>query len=165
MKIAHALLVLGIALSLSVATLHAGQNPCSECAMELADSVNITKVGFGYDRNKLKAEELAYNAARDSLLAELRDSVAMICVEVELKQDKSGEYLNIKFFSKNEEPTRYYFQEDGILTSIKVLCKESACEEKKKYKACCVLGAPKEDFSRASNVVMFHILQKMSSFF
>ena len=146
-------------------TLHAEQNPCSECAMVFADSVNITKVGFGCDRSKLKAEELAYIAARDSLSAELRDSVAMICIEAELKQYKSGEYLNIKFFSKNEEPTRYYFQEDDILTSIKVLCKESVCEGKKKYRACCVLSAPKEDFSRAANVVMFRILQMMSSFF
>lgn len=162
---AHTLFILGITLFLSVTTLHAEQNPCSECAMELADSVNITKVGFGYDRNKLKAETLAYIAARDSLLAEMRDSVAMICVEVEAKQDKSGEYLSIKFFSKDEEPTRFYFQEDGILTSIKVLCKESVCEGKKKYKACCVLSAPKEDFSHASNVVMFRILQMMSSFF
>lgn len=162
---AHTLLVLGIAFFLSVTTLHAEQNPCSECAMEFADSVNITKVGFGYDKKKLKAETLAYNAARDSLLAELRDSVAMICVEVEVKQDKSGEYLNIKFFSKDEEPARYYFQEDGVLTDIKVLCKESVCEGKKKYKACCVLSAPKEDFSRASNVVMFRIIQMMSSFF
>lgn len=161
----HALLVLGIALFLSVTTLHAGQNPCSECTMEFADSVSITKVGLGYDKNKSKAETLAYNAARDSLLAELRDSVAMICVEVEVKQYKSGEYLNIKFFSKNEEPTRFYFQEDGILTCIKVLCKESVCEGKKRYKACCVLSAPKEDFSRAANVVMFRILQMMSSFF
>lgn len=84
---AHTLFILGIILFLSVTTLHAEQNPCSECAMELADSVNITKVGFGYDRNKLKAEALAYIAARDSLLAELCDSVAMICVEVELKQE------------------------------------------------------------------------------
>lgn len=162
---AHTLFVLGIVFFLSVTTLHAEHNPCSECAMVFADSVNITKVGFGYDRNKLKAEALAYIAARDSLLAELRDSVAMICVEVEIKQDKSREYLNIKFFSKDEEPTRYYFQEDGILTSIKVLCKESVCEGKKKYKACCVLSATKEDFSHASNVVMFRILQMMSSFF
>lgn len=162
---AHTLFVLGIVFFLSVTTLHAEHNPCSECAMELADSVNITKVGFGYGKNKSKAEELAYFAARDSLLAELRDSVAMICVAVEIKQDKSREYLNIKFFSKDEEPTRYYFHEDGILTSIKVLCKESICEGKKKYKACCVLSAPKEDFSHASNVVMFRILQMMSSFF
>lgn len=161
----HNLFVLGIAFFISVMTLHAEQNPCSECAMEFADSVSITKVGLGYDKNKLKAEALAYIVARDSLLAELRDSVAMICVEVEVKKDKSGEYLNIKFFSKNEEPTRYYFQEDDILTSIKVLCKEGVCEGKKKYKSCCVLSAPKEDFSRASNVVMFRILQMMSSFF
>lgn len=80
MKI-HNLFVFGIAFFISVTTLHAEHNPCSECAMELADSVNITKVGFGYGKNKSKAEELAYFAARDSLLAELRDSVAMICVE------------------------------------------------------------------------------------
>ena len=108
--------------------------------MELADSVNITKVGFGCDRSKLKAEELAYFAARDSLLAELRDSVAMICVAVEIKQDKSREYLNIKFFSKDEEPTRYYFQEDGILTSIMVLSKRVLAREKRntKHVACLV---------------------------
>jgi len=162
---AHTIFVFGIAFFLSVTTLHAEQNPCSECAMELTDSVSIRKVGLGYDRNKLKAETIAYSAARDSLLAELRDSVAMICVEVEVMRDESGEYLSIKFFSKDEEPTRYYFSEDGILTNIKVLCKESVCERKKKYKACCVLSAPKEDFSRASNVVMFHILKMMHSSF
>ena len=84
---AHTLFILGITLFLSVTTLHAEQNPGSECAMVFADSVNITKVGFGYGKNKSKAEVLAYSAARDSLLAELRDSIAMICVEVELKQE------------------------------------------------------------------------------
>lgn len=157
-------LIIGIAFSLFVMTLHAEQNLCAECLTEQTDSVNIRKVGLGYSKSQAKAEELALQAARDSLLEVLRDSVGMICNEVEVKRDKSGEYLSIKFFSKDEEPTRYYFVEDGILKDVSVLCKESVCEGKKKYKACCVLSAPKKDFTRAANVVMFQILNRMSFF-
>lgn len=153
-----------IALFMSVMTIHAEQNLCAECMTEQTDSVNIRKVGFGYEKNKAKAEELAQQTARDSLLEVLRDSVATICAEVEVKRDKSGEYLNIKFFSKNEEPSRYYFTQDGILTDINVVCNESVCDGKKKYKACCVLSAPEKDFTRAANVVMFRILGQMSMF-
>lgn len=153
-----------IALFMSVMTIHAEQNLCAECMTEQADTVNIRKVGFGYGKNKAKAEELAQQAARDSLLEVLRDSVATICAEVEVKSDKSGEYLSIKFFSKNEEPSRYYFAQDGILTGINVVCNESVCDGKKKYKACCVLSAPEKDFTRAANVVMFRILGQMSMF-
>ena len=164
MKTFAFLINLWITLFVSGMTIHAEQNLCAECRTEQTDSVNIRKVGFGYGKNKAKAEEIAQQAARDSLLEMLRDSVATICAEVEVKSDKSGEYLSIKFFSKNEEPTRYYFIEDGILTNINVICKESVCEEKKKYKACCVLSAPKKDFTRAANVVMFQILGRMSMF-
>lgn len=153
-----------IALFMSVMTIHAEQNLCAECRTEQTDSVNIRKVGFGYEKNKAKAEELAQQAARDSLLEVLRDSVATICAEVEVKSDKSGEYLSIKFFSKNEVPSRYYFTQDGILTDINVVCKESVCVEKKKYKACCVLSASKKNFTRAANAVMFRILGQMSMF-
>lgn len=164
MKTFAFLINLCFALFMSVMTIHAEQNLCAECRTEQTDSVNIRKVGFGYGKNKAKAEELAQQAARDSLLQVLRDSVATICAEVEVKSDKSGEYLSIKFFSKNEEPSRYYFAQDGILTDINVACKESVCEEQKKYKACCVLSAPEKDFTRAANVVMFQILGRMSMF-
>ena len=164
MKTFAFLINLCLTLSVSVMTIHAEQNLCAECMTEQTDSVNLRKVGFGYGKNKAKAEEFAQLAARDSLLQVLRDSVATICAEVEVKSDKSGEYLNIKFFSKNEEPSRYYFTQDGILTDINVVCKESVCVEKNKYKACCVLSAPEKDFTRAANVVMFRILGQMSMF-
>lgn len=164
MKAFAFLINLWIALFVSVMTIHAEHNLCAECITEQADTVNIRKVGFGYEKNKAKAEELAQQAARDSLLEVLRDSVATICAEVEVKSDKSGEYLSIKFFSKNEEPSRYYFAQDGILTDINVVCNESVCDGKKKYKACCVLSAPEKDFTRAANVVMFQILGQMSMF-
>lgn len=164
MKTFAFLINLWITLFVSGMTIHAEQNLCPECRTEQTDSVNIRKVGFGYEKNKAKAEELAQQTARDSLLEVLRDSVATICAEVEVKSDKSGEYLSIKFFSKNEEPSRYYFAQDGILTDINVVCKESVSEGKKKYKACCVLSAPEKDFTRAANVVMFRILGQMSMF-
>lgn len=159
---ALSLLFFCIAFSRSVMTLHAEQSPCSKCAER--DTIDIRKTGLAYSKSQTKAEELAQQTARDSLLEVLRDSVATICAEVEVKHDKSGEYLSIKFFSKNEEPSRYYFTQDGILTDINVVCKESVCVEKKKYKACCVLSAPRKDFTRAANAVMFQILGQMSMF-
>ena len=165
MKARTILICIGIALLMSGLTLHAEQNPCMECIAEKTDTINIRKIGYGYSKDRLKAEALAQIAARDSLLEVLRDSVAMICYSVEVKRDAEGDYLRIKYFNKKEKPTKYYFMNDGILTNITVLCQESVCDEKKKYKACCVLGAPEKDFSRASNTVMFEILCMMSSFF
>ena len=164
MKIRTILICLGIALCVPIITVHAEQNPCKECATEKTDTINIRKIGYGYSKDRLEAEALAQIAARDSLLEVLRDSVAMICYNVEVMRDTEGDYLNIQYFSKNEKPTKYYFKDDGILTNITVLCKESVREEKKKYKACCVLSAPGGDFSRASNIVMFQILSMMSFF-
>lgn len=150
---------------ISAEALHAEQNLCRECMEESKDTINVRKMGVAYSKDKSEAESMAKIAARDSLLEVLRDSVAVICAEVEIKKDAHGEYLAIKYFDKNEQPTKYYFQEDNILTAPTIVCQQYVCEEGKKYKACCVLSAPIEEFSQASNIVMFQILSIMSSFF
>lgn len=153
------------ALLFSVRALHAEQNLCRECMEESKDTINIIKMGVGFGKNQSEAESLAQIAARDSLLEELRDSVALICSEVEIKKYADGEYLAIKYFDKNEQPTKYYFREDSILTTTTIMCQQCVREGKKRYKACCVLSAPRAEFSRASNIVMFQILTIISSFF
>lgn len=154
-----------VALALSVSVSAVENNHCPECTDELNDSINICKIGFGQSRNKLEAAAMAKIEARDALLEVLRDSVALICCQVEVKRDNDGEFLSIKYFNKKEHPTKYYFREDSILTNVAVRCEECARDGKKEYKACCILSAPREDFSRASNIVMFQILGMMSSFF
>lgn len=154
-----------IALSLSVSVSAVEINHCTECANELNDSATISKIGYGHSRNRSKAVAMAKTEARNALLDVLRDSVAQICYQVEVQRDDDGEFLNIKYFNKKEDPTKYYFWGDSILTDVMIRCEECARDGRHEYKACCVLSAPREDFSRASNIVMFQILRMMSSFF
>lgn len=139
-----------IALALSVSVSAVEINHCIECTNELNDSVTISKIGYGHSRNRSEAVAMAKTEARSALLDVLRDSVAQICYLVEVQHDEDGEFLNIKYFNKKEDPTKYYFQGDSILTNVTVRCEECAREGKQEYKACCVLSAPREDFSRAS---------------
>ena len=149
-------------LSLSVSLSAVENRSCTKCAEALNDSVNICKIGYGLSRNKLEAAAMAKIEARDALLDELRDSVALICRQVDVMRDDEGEFLSIKYFNKNETPTKYYFHADNILKNVTILCEECTRNEMREYHACCVLCAPRDDFSRASNIVMFQILGMMS---
>ena len=158
------LLCIFIAMLFIMTTLCARQYEKAESVPVQKDTINVVKVGYGHSEKRAKAKALALEAANDSLLLVLRDSVAPICKEVKVCRDEKGEYLQIKFFTNKEQPSKFYFHEEGILNNITVVHKECVRGEDKRYKAECVLSAPREEFSRASNIVMFHILEIMSSF-
>lgn len=156
-------LYLCFTLCFSCMVLHARSSKCEGCVRALRDSNVVCKIAYGYSTDRKKAETQAKNKARRALLKELCDSVAEICHQVEVKRDAEGEYLRIKYFSEEEKGTKYYFHEDGILNHIKIRCRDCVLNKKNgKYEACYVLSAPKEEFSRASDIVMFQILKIMS---
>ena len=154
-----------IALCLFTMPLCAESSKCEKCVTELEDSNVVCKIGYGHSTNRKIAKEQAKSKARDALLEVLRDSVAEICRHVEVQSDAEGEYLSIKYFSEEEECTKYYFHEDGFLNHIKTRCREWVRKKDGVYEASCVLSAPKEEFSRASNFVMFQILNIMADYF
>ena len=157
-------LYLCIAFCLSAMPLWAESNKCERCVKKLENSNVVCKIGYGHSTNKKIAEAQAERKAKGTLLEVLRDSVAVICYHVEVRRDAEGEYLSIKYFSEEEEGTKYYFHEDGLLNRITIRCRECVRKKNGVYEASCVLSAPKEEFSRASNIVMFQILNIMACY-
>ena len=103
----------------------AGQNEKTEGLSEPKDTTYVVKTGYGQSESRAKAEALAQKAARNALLLVLRDSVTVICHEVRVFRDAKEEYLQIKYFTDDEPPSKYYFHEDGVLNDITVVHKET----------------------------------------
>lgn len=144
--------------------LHAEDNKCEKLMQELRDSNTVCCIGYGYSSNKEIAEEQAANKAKKALLEILCDSVAKICYHVEVLQDERGEFLSILYFDKEDYPSKFYFHKEGILNNIIIQCQRCTRKKDRKYEASCVMSAPRKEFSRASNCVMFQILMKMSDY-
>ena len=150
-------------MSFFMATLCVGQDKKVEGMSAPNDTTCVIRDGFGQSESRAKAEALALKAARNALLLVLRDSVAVICHEVKVFRDSKDEYLQIKYFNDDEPPTKFYFHENGVLNDITVVHKECVLEKNKRYKARCVLSAPQADFSSASDIVFFQILNILSN--
>lgn len=147
-----------------MATLCTGQDERGEGMSAPMDTACVVRTGYGQSESWAKAEAIAQKAARNALLLVLRDSVAVICHEVRVFREGKEEYLQIKYFTDDDPPSKYYFHEDDVLNDITVVNKECVLEKNKRYKARCVLSAPRADFSRASDIVFLRILKILSNY-
>lgn len=153
-------LYLCIAVCLYAMPLRAEDNKCEKVVQELKDSNVVCRIGYGQNPKKKKAVAQAELKAKKALLDVLCDSVAQICNHVEVQQDERGEFLSIQYFNKKEIPRKFFFHKEGILNDITIQCRECRRRKDGEYEASCVMSAPKDDFSRASNIVMFQILMQ-----
>lgn len=153
-----------IMMSFYMTALYARLDVKAEGMSAQKDTTCVVKTGYGQSESRAKAEAIAQKAARNALLLVLRDSVAVICHEVRVFREGKEEYLQIKYFTDDDPPSKYYFHEDDVLNDITVVNKECVLEKNKRYKARCVLSAPRADFSRASDIVFLRILKILSNY-